>query len=112
MSGDVVVSGWLEVAAVRDVELDGTLQRRLGERTICLYSIDGGVFATDDACTHGAGSLADGIIEGDCIECPLHQGKFHIPTGKAVAPPCTIDLHTYSVKIVNDMVLLREEELG
>lgn len=112
MSEEIVESGWREVATVADVDRDGTLRRKLGERTICLYSIDGGIYATDDACTHGDGSLADGIIEDDCIECPLHQGRFHIPTGKAVAAPCTVDVRAYSVKVVDDKVLLREEELG
>lgn len=108
----VIQSGWREVAAVGDVELDGTLRCKLGGRTICLYSVEGRIYATDDACTHGDGSLADGILEGDCIECPLHQGRFHIPTGKAVTAPCTVDVRTYQVKVVDDKVLLRGEELG
>jgi ethylbenzene dioxygenase ferredoxin subunit len=31
------------------------------------------------------------------IACPVHDGQFHIPTGQAVAFPCTTDLRTYGV---------------
>ena len=34
----------------------------------------------------------------DIIECPLHQGRFHIPTGKAKSPPVCIDLKTYPAR--------------
>jgi nitrite reductase/ring-hydroxylating ferredoxin subunit len=78
-----------------------------GGEAICLYSLGGAVYATQDACTHGQASLAEGFIYEDNIECPLHQGLFHIPTGRAVGPPCTVDLKTYEVKTVGSAVLVR-----
>ena len=56
---------------------------------MCLYNLGGTIYATHDTCTHGQASLADGFIDGDEIECPLHQGLFQIATGKAVGAPCT-----------------------
>jgi naphthalene 1,2-dioxygenase ferredoxin component len=38
----------------------------------------------------------------------LHQGKFHIPTGKAAGIPCTEDIRCYAVKVENGAVLLKE----
>ena len=52
--------------------------------------------------------LADGFIEGEEIECPLHQGKFHIATGKAVGVPCIEDIRVYAVKVEDGAVLLKE----
>jgi naphthalene 1,2-dioxygenase system ferredoxin subunit len=98
---------WIKVAQVSDVPEDGTLLVSLGPEPICLYNIGGKIFATHDTCTHGQASLADGFIEGEEIECPLHQGRFNIPTGKAVAVPCTEDIRSYAVKIENDAVLLK-----
>ena len=49
-------------------------------------------------CTHAYASLADGYIEGDIIECPLHGGCFEIKTGKVASAPATEDLRTYPVQ--------------
>jgi naphthalene 1,2-dioxygenase system ferredoxin subunit len=99
---------WIKVAAASDVPEDGTLLVNLGAEPVCLYNVAGKIFATHDTCTHGQASLADGFIAGEEIECPLHQGKFHIPSGKAVGAPCTEDIRSYAVKIENGAVLVKE----
>ena len=99
---------WIKVAAASDVPEDGTLLVSLGAAPVCLYNLGGKIFATHDTCTHGQASLADGFIEGEEIECPLHQGKFHIPSGKATGAPCTEAIRSYAVKIENGSVLLKE----
>ena len=53
---------------------------------------------------HAAASLADGMIEGDVIECCMHMGSFHIPTGKVVQPPCEVPLRTYQVVLKDEDV--------
>lgn len=98
---------WIKVAAVSDVPEDGTLLVNLGAEPVCLYKLGGRIFATHDTCTHGQASLADGFIEGEEIECPLHQGKFHIPSGKATGAPCIEDIRSYAVKIEDGAVLLK-----
>jgi nitrite reductase/ring-hydroxylating ferredoxin subunit len=95
------------VALVDDVPEGGTLQVTCGAEAVCLYRLEGRVYATQDTCTHGAASLAEGYVDGDRIECPFHQGLFHIPTGKAVTAPCTIDLRVYEVTEQGGEVLLR-----
>jgi nitrite reductase/ring-hydroxylating ferredoxin subunit len=57
---------------------------------------DGKVYVTDDLCTHGAASLADGFVEGDEIECPLHAGRFCIRDGRPTEEPCEEPLKTYA----------------
>ena len=98
---------WTRVAAVADVPDDGALQVGFGGEPVCLYRLGGTLYATHDTCTHGQASLADGYIVGENIECPLHQGLFHIPTGKAVGAPCMVDIRTYPVKIEGGAVFLR-----
>ena len=99
---------WTKVANAADVPEDGTLLVQLGAEPVCLYNLSGTIFATHDTCTHGQASLADGFIEGEEIECPLHQGRFHIATGKAVGIPGTDDVRSYAVKIDNGAVLIKE----
>jgi ethylbenzene dioxygenase ferredoxin subunit len=76
----------------------------VGDKTLAVYNIDGTFYVTDDECTHAAASLADGMMDGDVIECCMHMGSFHIPTGKVVEQPCEVPLRTYQV-------VLREEDV-
>jgi nitrite reductase/ring-hydroxylating ferredoxin subunit len=99
---------WVEVAKVAEVPEDGTFRTFLGDEPVCLYNVGGTIHATHDTCTHGQASLADGFIDDDKIECPLHQGLFQIATGKAVGAPCTVDIRVYPVKVENGAVLLEE----
>ena len=87
------------VASTGDVGPGEMISVEVGGKTIALYNLDGKVYATSDICTHAYACLSDGYIDGENIECPLHQGLFHIPTGKAVAAPASEDLKTYPVKL-------------
>ena len=93
---------WHRVAKTGEIAADEPLAVRVGDHMIALYSVDGAFYATHDVCTHEFATLSEGFVEGDVIECPLHAGTFHIPTGKALSPPVTDDLRTYPVKVEGD----------
>lgn len=69
------------------------------EGDLAVYNLEGTFYATDDRCTHGLSSLAEGEVIGDEIECSMHFGSFHIPTGEPRLPPCSVALRTYKVEI-------------
>jgi nitrite reductase/ring-hydroxylating ferredoxin subunit len=87
-------------------ELSENSVRRVeaGGKTLAVYNIGGQFYATDDECTHGAASLADGLLDGDVIECTLHFGAFDVKTGAVVSPPCSIPLRTYKVEVRDGQV--------
>jgi nitrite reductase (NADH) small subunit len=41
----------------------------------------GGIYATQAACTHREGPLADGLVGGTTVICPYHAWKFDLTTG-------------------------------
>jgi len=49
-----------------------------------------------------ASALADGILDGDIIECAVHCGAFNVRTGAVEAPPCLVPLRTYKVVLRGD----------
>ena len=79
---------------------------QLAGKHIALYKVAGTVFATDNTCTHGQARLCDGFLDGYEIECPLHQGKFDIRTGRATCAPVTEDVRSYPVRIDGGQVFL------
>jgi nitrite reductase/ring-hydroxylating ferredoxin subunit len=78
----------------------------VGNNVIAVYNVGGTFYATDNECTHGAASLADGILEDDIIECSLHFGAFNVKTGEAVQAPCFTALRTYKVVVQNGQVMV------
>jgi nitrite reductase/ring-hydroxylating ferredoxin subunit len=81
----------------------------IGQHQIALWNIGGTIYATDNICTHAYASLADGFLEGEVVECPLHEACFNVRTGKALTPPAVVDLRTYAVRLDGDAVLIEWE---
>ena len=74
--------------------------------TVAVFNVDGQFYVTDDACTHGPGSLSEGFIDGDVVECNFHNGKFDIKTGEIVSPPCMIPVKTYPTVVEGGAVFI------
>ncbi len=69
---------------------------------VCLINLDGDYYALNDCCTHEDASLADGEIQGDELECPLHGGAFEIKTGMPAGFPVVVAAKTYTVRVVDN----------
>lgn len=98
---------WHRVAVADEIEFDEPLAVSVGDTEIALCKVDDAVYALDNICTHEYACMSDGFVDGDVIECPLHQAQFHIPTGKVMSPPAEVDLKTFPVKIVGDDVYVQ-----
>lgn len=95
---------WIPVAGLADLPEGQTLAVDVAGEAVCLYNLQGTLYATQDVCTHEEASLAEGYVDGDCIECPLHQALFHIPTGQARTAPASVDLRVYRVRVVGSTI--------
>ncbi len=92
------------VAKVGDLDDEEVMAVFVGDEEIALYNLKGEFYATHGICTHENVGLADGFVDGDLIECPLHSACFNIKTGKACNPPAEVDLKIYPVKVEGDTV--------
>ena len=97
---------WMKVIELTAVPTEDVTAANAGDRELAIYGVDGEVFATDNICTHGHARLCDGFLDGHEIECPLHQGKFDVRSGKAMCEPLTADIRTYPVKIEDGYVFV------
>ena len=101
---------WKRAVAAADVEQDDLVGVTLEGREIAVYNLRGRFYATDNLCTHEQACLSDGFVIDDVIECPMHQGRFHIPTGEPKGAPVYIKLKTYPVKVEAGEVYVALEE--
>lgn len=97
---------FLPVAEVADVADGEVAAAEIRGQALAIYNLGGTFYATEGFCTHGRAHLAEGYVEGGAIECSMHGGKFDIRSGKAVSPPCRIDLKTYPVIVEGGRILV------
>ena len=99
------------VRVLQGIDLDigegEVLGVEIGDKSIALYNIDSEIFATDNICTHAFATLSEGWLDGDCIECPLHAGRFEVRTGKALGPPVDEDIAVYPVRVVGNDIQVK-----
>ena len=98
--------GWHPVADADALGEDEALAVRVGEVPIALCRSGGAYHALHDVCTHQFALLSDGYVEDGCIECPLHQGRFELASGKALCAPVTEPVKVYAVKMEGGRVLV------
>jgi naphthalene 1,2-dioxygenase system ferredoxin subunit len=96
-----------DAATVRELGLVGVL---VEGRDVAFYLVDEEIFATDNQCTHGQARLTDGFLLGNEIECPLHQGRFDVRSGKAMCEPLQACVRAFPVKIEDGKVFVALDE--
>ena len=97
--------GWVDACAMDDIEEEDVIEVECAGRSVAVYRSPQNTFhATDALCTHERASLADGLVQGDIIECPKHNGRFDYTSGKALGAPVLVDLRTYPVKVEDGTV--------
>lgn len=90
---------WHRAGTAGEVDDEEPLQVKIGDLLIAVCKVGKDFYAINDICSHEYACLSDGFVEGDHIECPLHQARFHIPTGKAVSAPATEDIAIYPLRL-------------
>ena len=74
-----------------------------GGKTIAVFrQRDGRLFATDNACPHKVGPLADGLVGSGKVICPLHMWKIDLETGRCLGEDGVV--RTYPVRAANGRI--------
>ena len=99
---------WTDVAAEAAVPDGDVIAAHVNGRDIALVRLGAEVHAIDATCTHGSASLCGGFVEPDgSIECPLHQGRFDVKTGRALCAPLTQDLVVHELRVQQGRIWVR-----
>ena len=100
--------GWVEVCDLDALVPDDVVRFEHDNNTYAIYrTFIGQLYASQDRCTHGNGQLADGFLQGVCIECPKHNGRFDVRDGSVKRPPPKVALKTYPVRHKGGKVQLK-----
>jgi nitrite reductase/ring-hydroxylating ferredoxin subunit len=72
---------------VRDLSDGAMALGQAGGEDVVLTRRGDDFFALGANCTHYHGMLAQGLIVGDTLRCPLHHACFSLRTGEALRAP-------------------------
>ena len=65
---------------------------------IALFRCDGEIRAVANECPHADGPLADGIVAGDTVTCPLHGRAVNLVTGEVSDWDTPVRVHAVTVE--------------
>jgi nitrite reductase (NADH) small subunit len=68
-----------------------------GRRLALFHTRSGDIFATQAACPHRGGPLADGLVGGTSVICPLHDREYDLRTGLGPEAECAIEVFPVSL---------------
>jgi nitrite reductase (NADH) small subunit len=77
---------WVRLAYASDIPLREGRRVRLGSSEIALFNLGGRFAAIENECPHRGGPLADGIVAGTAVVCPLHAWRVCLETGTVKGP--------------------------
>ena len=110
-------TSWIRLTQCENIPLREGRTVQIDGHEIAVFNLGGRFLATENRCPHRGGPLADGIVSGEKVVCPLHSRKVCLHTGQmegiAESPMCA---RTYPTRIADGHVDLklpasmREEE--
>jgi len=87
----------------------GTLHGHVGDDEVLVARAGDRIFAVGAYCTHYHGRLADGLVVGDTVRCPLHHACFSLQTGDALRAPALDPIACWRVEQRDGKIFVREK---
>ena len=88
---------------------ESMLEGKLGDDEILLVRRGDEFLAVGAKCTHYGGALAQGLLAGEEVRCPLHHACFSLRTGQPLRPPALDPIPRWRVERVGDRIFVREK---
>jgi nitrite reductase (NADH) small subunit len=100
------MSDWIDIAPLENVPQRGARMIKTAFGGIAVFrTAEDEVFALENACPHKAGPLAEGIVHGKSVTCPLHNWVISLETGEAQGAD-EGRVATYPARVENGSILL------
>jgi len=99
-------AGFEKVAETGDISPGEMKSFALGQEGVLVANVDGNFYAISDTCTHMGGTLSDGDLDGNQVQCPLHGAIFDVVTGEVQNPPAREGVQAREVRISGNDILV------
>jgi nitrite reductase (NADH) small subunit len=97
---------WVRVTCVENVPLREGREVLVGGRSLALFNLGRQYLAVDNQCPHKQGPLADGIVTGASVVCPLHAWRVNLETGEVERPAAGVGqcVRAYPTRVEDGVV--------
>ena len=92
--------GWERVGSLDELASGELQSSMLGDEEIVLCRVGDEVFALHGWCTHADARLSQGSLHGYELQCPVHEARFDVRSGRALCAPADTDVRAFPVRIV------------
>ena len=100
---------WIAVADKNAIPVREGRRVSYGGHEVALFNLGDEYLAVDNRCPHKAGPLADGIVSGKAVFCPLHNWKISLENGCALSGGMG-QVKKYPVKVIGEKVYVGFKE--
>ena len=102
---------WIRITYAENIPLREGRAVRFGGDEIAIFNLGHQYLAVSNRCPHKGGPLADGIVSGESVVCPLHAWKVCLTSGNVTRPAGeSACVRSYPVKVVDGVVLIQLAE--
>jgi nitrite reductase (NADH) small subunit len=99
---------WIKITPTESIPLREGRAVNVGGEEIAIFNMGDRFLAIQNRCPHSQGPLADGIVSGNTVVCPLHQWKTCLESGEVQRPKDTGHcVKTFDTKVEDNIVLIR-----
>ncbi|OPA74256.1 nitrite reductase (NAD(P)H) small subunit [Paenibacillus selenitireducens] len=96
----------IKVIKLEDLAVQIGKEVLVKDQSIAIFRLSNGdVRAVSNRCPHKDGPLAEGIVSGEYVFCPLHDWKISLVTGE-VQKPDDGCIQTYETEIIDGYVYI------
>ncbi|MGR4064428.1 MAG: Rieske (2Fe-2S) protein [Vulcanimicrobiaceae bacterium] len=98
-------AGYVRVSSVAAIPPGRSRAFDVGRYEVAVFNVGGTFYATENACPHQGGPIAEGTLDGEEVTCPWHAWTFNVTTGKMRIGDFTM-LARFDVRIEGHDVLV------
>src|SRR5262245_42678118 len=98
---------WIRVTYVENIPVRQGRSVKIGPYVVAIFNLGGEFRAVENVCPHRSGPLADGIVAGNDVVCPLHNWRFSLDSGEVRGQQSEgACVRTFDTKVVDGVVMV------
>ena len=97
----------VRITAVENIPLREGRSVEVGGHDLAIFNLGNRFLAVENRCPHRGGPLADGIVSGSTVVCPLHAWKIDLMAGSVTNRPENLKcVRTFQTRVEDGVVLV------
>ncbi len=88
-----------KVAEKDDIPINRGRQFSVNGKDIAVFNVNGNYYAIEAYCRHQDAPLADGMLQGEVVECFMHRWHYNVKDGRLLDHIRGVRIETYRVEV-------------